>query len=133
MSTKKEIFEANEGLVIGTLIHEQINIEVTRVIGLKLKSENICIDTNCEKVELAFYQNDSWTECDLMLKADCKKCYGTRDSDLICVNPIFEDKSLASYEEMEVIAEIGLTKAVQKHFKEYHLEFYQKLLEAWEE
>lgn len=132
---KKEIdtFEAAEGLVIGHVMKRHIVIEITRVIGLSFNTENICIDEECEKVELNFYQADSWTDCDLTFKVNCKKCYGSYRTDQKVINPIFTDKSIASYENMEVINELGLAKAVLEHFKEHHLEFYHKLLEEMKE
>lgn len=130
---KIDTFEAVEGSVIGYVMKEHITIEITRVIGLKFNTENMCIDEECEKVELNFYQADSWTECDLTFKANCKKCYGSYRTDLQFRNPIFTDKSLASYDDMEVINELRLAKAVLDHFKKFHLEFYQKLLEEMKE
>ncbi len=130
---KIDTFEAAEGSVIGYVMKEQITIEITRVIGLKFNTENMCIDEDCEKVELNFYQADSWTDCDLTFKANCKKCYGSYRTDLKVINPIFTDKSLASYDDMEVINELGLAKAIIDHFKEHHAEFYHKLLEEMKE
>lgn len=125
MTNKKETFEANEGFILGDLINKQLNIQITRVIGIKLTTENICVDEDCLTVELALYRDDSWIDCDLTFKVDCKMCYGHPEYP----NPIFTDKTSSSYEEIEVINELGLATAVQKHFQRHHLEFYQNLLE----